>query len=742
MKIVGVVLGLGCLGIAGWQIYNFVQDQRPPQVAQRRPATPAVVRPPLPPMKRPNAFFLNSLPKWTPPPPMTAEQWAKAYPAFVHEPFDKAGFSTVSLPWRFAATADATARDPAVANALAFLLSSDLHWSNADYGSPPAYQVFKSMGEKFREGSSGPYDAKEVAALIKSWNATHAVGGLFVRGGNGYVATIQIFDRDGKLVHETAFEKPQDFFAVLGDVSCDALNFFGTPANAALSAHVHRRRSENPRTLVTLGKAALSTDSTPAQLSVYDSILKEEPGFSEVRLWRAELRLEQFEDPSAYANEQALVLRSGASSIDALAELRPQYCSEPPGREMIGEWLRKLSALAGEDHPVLVNTRLRLAGSHQGRAVAPALRREDLQPYLHSAGRHPNNRALLRTLLEGFKSDPWADNALAPNDPELVGSLAWALISNRNATPGSNGYAWLRLAQSAAALGRPHHVFAAINHIREEPVSPAQLLESVELLADAQMQLCDFKSAAEAFAKVAEAQDVSHLGERSLEKAGTCAILAGNTDLIDKMSADPRINVGPSAELLKGFRTYASGGNFNSSNFGGGYYYSPMQLLTAEAEQLQGGDFSRNDRNSVFLRWLHDDDRRQFDRLHWALLEHYYKLQPDLPHRAGFYEAAEWEHPDDPYVMAAVAAWRKAGGGPALPTADEVLANINLKQWRDSQKMPAWTIIARVRKELEEHRVDAAQKIVAALEDRNSTNHVLIAWLSRRVEQAAGENKK
>jgi hypothetical protein len=732
MRIIAVLLALACIGFAGWKTYSWWsedQAQKGPPIT-KRPAPPVAVRPPLPPLKRPATFVLTSLPKWEPQ-TLSEGEWKQAYSAFTHEPFDKSGFSAVALPWRFAATPDAPESNGAIAHALAFLLSYDLDWSPASYDSRHGYSFFKAS-EKLPDKETGSYEPERVAALLRNGNATHAITGLLVRGKDGYVATLQIFDRDGKMVHEKEFEQPREFFQVLGDVSCDALSYFGTPGNEALNKHLHRARCRRMGVLDQLGRAALLEAGSLDELAIYNKVLTEEPGFTEVRLCRADLRLAEQGDPKAYADEQLQALRAGPSAT-ALADFRPEYCTEPPTSSRMMQSVEQAAELAGADHPTIVAWRLKAFSPGDRAALGPALCRSDMKPYIAAAGRHPNHRPLLLTLLRAYKPDHYTPS-IAPYDPEMVASLALASATNR-AAAGSHGYEWYRITEAAHAMGRPHHVLAAARQLLQDPGDLQHIIACQEWIADAQMQLGHFSEAATLFTKVAKVERSGGQREHTIDRLGICAVLANQPELLDEVAADPRISAGRSGEFLLGCGKYLSGAVITRGDFPTEFNYGDYRLLLAEAELAQGGDFSRSDRRSTWSEWVTGYVDVP-NRLRWALMEQYYRAQPALPHRAGFYEAAEWQFPDDPMVTAAVAAWRKAGGGPVLPTTDEVHANVTKRQWSGNERMPIWTSIARVRRELEEGRIDQAERLVKALDERYSTDPAPIAWLARKVEQA------
>jgi hypothetical protein len=363
--------------------------------------------------------------------------------------------------------------------------------------------------------------------------------------------------------------------------------------------------------------------------------------------------------------------------------------------------------------------------------------REQLMQLVQAAARNPNHRGLLLALAALQKSGQYPlESWLPPYDPELLASLCLAAASGRAAAPEGHGYEWYRVAEAARDLGRPGHVLAAVARFREEPADEEDALRCALWAAEARMQLCDFKRAANEFTALVAWDRFDYEREEATRQAAICAVLAGNDELLQRLAGDPRANVRRSGEFLAACRKYLAG-EVGRPDHPSGHGWDVEDVLLAEAELAQGGDFMRPDRPRVWSQWLQRTEAPHDWRLKWVLLERYYRLQPSLPHAAGFYEAAEWQHPDDPYVASAVAAWRKSGGDRSLPSADEVIANVAAKQWSGWQKMPYWTAVARIRRDVEEGRPGDARRLLAAFPAYQRNRYALYAWLARKIEEAS-----
>ena len=786
IKVVATLFAVGCMGVAGWQLHAWYQEGQDAAAYTRRmptagggrpnaPPTPAAPLTKLPPLAMPKSFVVRALPQPSRgSPTMTDADWAAAYPAFPHEPMDKSGFCAVPLPWRFAATPDAdldgagaAPSDPAVAGALAFLLSYDLDWSPESYSTWHAYWVFRMAREALAGPASAVYDPGKIAAVVRGFGGTHAVGGALVRGKDGYVATLQVFDRDGKMVHEADFAKTKPFADVLGDVSADAIAFLGgKPVPPALVAHLHRPRCAKPESLVALGRVAFAEEGSAEELGAFEDVLKADPDFAEARIWRsglsewaadADAELEAAGAPAtpsaakrlsaARANELAAVLGKVPHPA-ALSRLQPELCSSRPSVEQTAGWADATEKLAGKDHPAVHAWRVRRSGDLKINSWDVALTRSTIRPFVAAAGRHPNHRGLRDALLETMPEREYLPS-LAPYDPELVAALSLAAATARGPIDEDRAAHWHRVAESAEALGRPTHVLEAVERIRRDAAGAgaafgsgsslgfAQWVEVQRWAADAQMQLGRFDEAAMAYGSLARARANDVVRETAIELAAACSIISGRTDAVERMAADPRTTAGRSGDYLAACRKYLAGEPVSGPDFQLGHYWELKALLLAEAELAQGGDFARSDRSAVW-RGLMETETLFRDRLGWLVLEQYYRRQPTLPHRTGFYEAGEWMFPDDPAVTAAVAAWRKAGGGPDLPTVDQVIANLTKKSWFMGERMPVWVPVARVRRELEGNHPDEARRMVGGLAQGYLNRKDLVSILTRRIDRAAG----
>lgn len=743
LKSLGLVIAFGCMGVAGWQVNEWRNEQRllpgsqqGRQVGTGRPAVPATAAAapgtPLPPAKRPPSFVLATV--WRQAlPTLSDADWRRAYPAFGHEPFDKSGFSAVPIPWRFGATDDAGPADPDVARAVPFLLSFDLAWSPESFGTRNGHFVFQRSGGRLAKVEAA-YDPRDVATLVRAWNGTHAVGGVLVRGKDGYVATLQIFDRDGTAVHEAAFEKPQDFFAVMGDVSCEALRFLGTPPNAALAEHLHRRRCELPGSLATLGRAASEAEGSRAEAALYDEILAADPKFAEVRAWRADRRRADGDASRADRSAELATSLADGLTVPALTDFAPTAVVASDEAARLSGWVDRAESLAGRDHPAVVARRLAQVGVLRADRWRVAMTTEELRPFLAAAGRHPNHLGLLTALADAHREPPSRGGALVPPDPEMEASLALAAVSGRGLPSFGHGDDWFRVMRAAHDLRRPDHVLAAAERWRDEPGTHYGSIEGERWIAEAYMDLGQFQVAADRYLAIARRTAGSSWDRDCVETAAACLALTGRATPLDALATDP--SAGSAGDFIARCQKFLAGEPIGPSTINPRSTRKGAELLIAEAELAQGGDFNRTDRARIWEHLALNDGMGENGRARWIVLERFYRQQPTLRHAPGFYEAAEWEHPEDPYVTATVAAWRKAGGDATLPSADEVVATLTKSPQLYSERPAQWLAVARIRRDLEAGRPDDAKRVLAAFR-KFVPESVRAAWLARKIEEVA-----
>jgi len=176
-------------------------------------------------------------------PPQSLRKYSLAeleemFPAFKHEPFDSAGYNHFSLPMHYEDRAgDGDANE---ALAMSFLLSSALDWGDGCYCSRHAYFIFKRCS-KYMPALMKQYDPKLVGYLVTDWQASHGVGGKLIRCKGGYAGVLTIFNRKGKVVKEVRYDKPREFFDLLGDMAVDAIGFLSTKRKEGTGL-LHRSR--------------------------------------------------------------------------------------------------------------------------------------------------------------------------------------------------------------------------------------------------------------------------------------------------------------------------------------------------------------------------------------------------------------------------------------------------------------------------------------------------------------------
>lgn len=728
-KSIGVLVAFACFGVAGWRLNQYYNDTRKPETRRPGPSvvTPNPALPPLPPLKRPATLALASMPKY-PTATLSDADWRAAYPVIVAG-LERPSFATpIALPWRFGSTDPEARKEAPVAQAMAFLVTADLSWASNAYQVPPAFAVFRANADQEADVASY-YEPSSIAERVKKFGGTHAIGGVLVRGDDGFVATLQIFDASGRAVHEVALERPQPVFELLGQVSVNALKFFGATPSETLAEYLRRERCRKPDSLTALGRIAFISSAANADVKAADAILDGDEGFAELRYWRA---LQKARRGGSLLEARVELQRSlgDAVLVQALSDLAQILPTRDMASRDPSAWLDRAESLGGLEHPDLMAVRLKHTAAKHVSPWSVALRHPEFAPYTKCAARHPHHARLIETVL-WFQDTTPGETSLAPVDPELLASLALVRLFDPNQPTDTKADAWRQVARAAELLGRYDHVQEACRRMKEQPDAALLDVERRHLEAAALMQSGNFGDACDAFTRL-----MRHFGGTRrnwiAREAAICAVLAGRRDALESISLDP--SAGKLSEpFLKEARKFLAGEVLDAPRSLPGEL-DGRDILLAECELAQGGDFNRNDRARIWHKWSQThSDPPAGDRLRWFLLERYYRAQPSLANSAGFHEAAEWFRGNDPMVIDAVGAWRSRGPGPTPPAYDDLKSRVTATSSND--KPPVWQTVSQVRRDLQAGRLAQATAMRTEIQSAHYES-TWIAWVSRQVDRA------
>ena len=127
--------------------------------------------------------------------------------------------------------------------------------------------------------------AKEIAAYIKAWSATHAIAGELVQSMNGYAGSMIVFDRSGSKVLEKKYKDPMPYFNLMGTMVMNWMDQAGWSVSDILLGELMRPMTKNMETVRMYGRVFSFEHRSHKEWKLYDDILNIDPDFAEVRFW-------------------------------------------------------------------------------------------------------------------------------------------------------------------------------------------------------------------------------------------------------------------------------------------------------------------------------------------------------------------------------------------------------------------------------------------------------------------------
>jgi len=591
---------------------------------------------------------------------------AKMWPAFKHEPYETAGFNHFVLPFHYQATG--TAGDANEANAFSFLLSHSLDWTPNNYCSRHAYFVFKrerrrmSRPQHFLFKVSPEYDKKSIRFLVNDWSATHAVGGTLRRGKEGYSGELDIYDRTGKLVLKKKYDKPREFFDLLGDMCVDAMKYFGHQPSPALVAHLRRKRCKDPQSIVDLGRAAFVEEKSDEEFAIYRKILKRDPGFADVRCWSANQMFWVDDNRAKYVRQMGLAMQSYLVE-SAVWDFDPRECPDKELAAKYETWFRQAERLVGPDFPSLLHVRLERA--ERVGNVPPEL----LERGTKVAAKYPNDYLLLHSL--GRAYEKVADSHMAAS--VYVAALRGRHFANTSHLRTTYGY----LARAMKNLG--HNDIAAQYLI---PIYREELRDGDEGVAWTGMMLGKALDNMGQYAQAVKCYRVAFKGTKEdwrnemLGRGGISAALAGRDDILAQILRDRRKEAAQTKMtfLLEAYANALAHKPWvelthkkpKPMPYWGNVAYL---LFCAQMGLIEGKDLWYREHLAEFVA------RTPNERPVWILLDAFDRRKPKAE-SASFYDMIEWLHGDDPWVKQAVADYRRRAAEPVVLGADALLEKL------------------------------------------------------------------
>ncbi len=593
------------------------------------------------------------------------EQLAEMWPAFRHAPIETAGFNHFTLPFLY--TSLDGSGDSNEAYAFSFLLSNSLDWVPGGYCSRHAYFTFK-RARRYVQKLALKYDENLIKSAIKDWEATHAVGGKLIQSKDGYAGTLEIYDHAGKQVLTKEYKKPREYFDLLGDMSVDAIIFFGGKPTAALVSHLHRRRCQRHQSIIDLGKAAFAEEKTDEEFGLYDQILKRDPGFADVRYWWANQKWWHDRNRPEFEYQMALVMDSYLIE-PALRDFYPKHC---PDKKLAGkhqQWLRDAEMLVGPDHPTLLYKKLKSA------CAAQQVPHDLLVRATRVASKYPNDHWFLWELGWAHRHE-WGSG-----DSDLAASIFLVGMRNRYLTSSTDkDYVTERFALTMIDLGHNDIAAQVLLPIFQKKYSKGgaskagwcakEVAKCLDIMGRHEEAIKYYRIA---FKGLPEGDPEKN---KVLVKGAIAAVLAGKDDILRQILRDRRkeLTAANMLYLLEAYRDALDGKPVDTKvvakklKHKTSWSYQQEAFFYVQMDLLAGKDTQR----TLMKTWTNANPN---NRSFMILFDAYDRKDPQ-PESACFYEAIEWLYGNDPWVKKAVADYRLRAKETRILGADELLERL------------------------------------------------------------------
>jgi hypothetical protein len=629
------------------------------------------------------------------------EDLQRIFPAFQHAPFASAGFNAVMLPFSYADSDQGG--DANEAFALDALISNDLDWSPGSYCARHAFFVFKQDRENFERFQHG-YDRTAVAAFVRSWNATHAVGGKLIRTREGYQGTLQIFNASGVPILSQSYDTPRSFWDLLGDMDVDAMTAMDVRPPQPLIDFLHQPRCKHFQSVANLGSAAAMEARSPQEFAVYQKILIDDPDFAMVRHWYANQKHWMDGDFGAWQiqNGTALASRLEPACFD---EFQPPFCPDQSLTLQYPKWLDQAETLVTADSPIVLTHRLKLK-LYGGHTHADLVDRA-----AKVAAVYPNSHDLLTAM------------CVEQKDPSATASILVASLLDRY-MPGSGSkedetYA---LAVSCDQLARDD---IAVEVLRG--LGPEASTRSLELLLQLLCRDLQYKEAADLYSQIGKdnGEDAADR-QRMAPWAFFAAFMSDRPKLMDQVLAQEKTALAADdlTDVFQNYRTSYDTGRYDlplDLRSPGRAFFQTM--MYADIDGMSGTSSCHDLIFELLCSW-------PTSRYLWIAEDRYEKYDPS-DDAAAFYDYLETFYSHDPWVKKAVAGFRARGGvgkpvDPALLRTDlqqfinagQFSVNFGNVKWK---RMPTpWRIAACVHQLLQQNKAADAAEIARLYVDLES----------------------
>jgi hypothetical protein len=132
-----------------------------------------------------------------------------------------------------------------------------------------------------------PHETEKIKEYISYWEATHAIGGTIVQNEKGYTGKLLVFDGTGKEILSQEYSEPITYFSLMGEMVKTWMDRQEQNVPEGLYNELVRPMTTDMECVKLYGTSFDMQWRSNEEWAVYDTILKRDPNFAEVRFWYA-----------------------------------------------------------------------------------------------------------------------------------------------------------------------------------------------------------------------------------------------------------------------------------------------------------------------------------------------------------------------------------------------------------------------------------------------------------------------
>ncbi len=180
---------------------------------------------------------------------------------------------------------------------------------------------------------------QEITKLMAEWQATYAFGGEITEYNNGFTGKMIVYDKNGIVILEKEYLNKTDYFKLMGLMVTDWMDFRKQKISAGLKKELFCSMTKSRESVRLYGNVFDVKRRTQDEWDVYESILKNDPDFGEVRFWYANQKGWSGADKT-WINANKLQSCSDHLVLCGLLEFDLKYCKD---NSLITKYNQKLN---------------------------------------------------------------------------------------------------------------------------------------------------------------------------------------------------------------------------------------------------------------------------------------------------------------------------------------------------------------------------------------------------------------